>query len=743
MTRQVAITSSRKLREKLRDPEFRRIPGFPKGEDEDILRLSDPPYYTACPNPFLEDFVRRYGKPYHPSEDYHREPFAVDVSEGKTDQLFQLHSYHTKVPYRAIVPSILHYTEPGDIVLDGFCGSGMTGVAAQWCGTASAGYKQKLEREWLGKGWRRPKWGARRSILGDLSPAATFIAANYTMPFDVKMFADAAHLIFEDLKLEIGWMYETTDENGEWEGRIEYTVWSEIFACPHCTSKVNFVSEALDWATKKTRSQFPCPTCNAVLSKKSLERSFRNIADPATGEPIRQIGLQPVLVNCKEGASRTEKPPNAKDRALLERIEALPLPVQVPTHLLPIDVMYHGSRLGPKGFTRVHHLFLPRPIQALATIWRKTHEEPDHRIRNMLLFLFEQGIWTMSVLNRYQPAGYKQVNKFLNGVYYVPSQHCEVSPWYALAARSKRIENAFTKTALGTKGVVTTTGDCASIAIPEASVDYIFTDPPFGENIFYADLNFLVESWHRIWTDSEPEAIVDRPKNKGTQDYQDLMRHCFAEYHRVLKPGRWMTVVFSNSSNAIWRAIQEAIGTAGFVVADVRTLDKKAGSYRQVTSSAVKQDLVISAYKPSAILTQHFQLQDSPADTAWVFTREHLANVPVFVADKGEAEVIVERTPQMLHDRMIAFYVQRGAAVPLDTGEFLGGLADRFPERDGCTSYLSRWRSTTRSGQRWTPLQQFTLFPKDEATAIQWIRQQLQGSPRTIKDCPHFHERNP
>ena len=46
------------LAEKLKDPEFRKIEGFPIGSDEDILALSDPPYYTACPNPFIEDFVQ-------------------------------------------------------------------------------------------------------------------------------------------------------------------------------------------------------------------------------------------------------------------------------------------------------------------------------------------------------------------------------------------------------------------------------------------------------------------------------------------------------------------------------------------------------------------------------------------------------------------------------------------------------------------------------------------------------------
>ena len=104
-----------KLREKLKDPEFRKIEGFPIGEDEDILALSDPPYYTACPNPFIEDFIKHYGKPYDPDVPYSREPFAVDVSEGKTDPIYKAHTYHTKVPHLAIVPSILHYTEPGDV----------------------------------------------------------------------------------------------------------------------------------------------------------------------------------------------------------------------------------------------------------------------------------------------------------------------------------------------------------------------------------------------------------------------------------------------------------------------------------------------------------------------------------------------------------------------------------------------------------------------------------------------------
>jgi len=153
------------LRAKLKDPEFRKIEGFPIGADEDILALSDPPYYTACPNPFIADFIRHYGKPYDPSQPYNREPFAADVSEGKTDPIYKAHSYHTKVPHLAIAPSILHYTEPGDVVLDGFCGSGMTGVAAQWCGLAPEEYRRKVEADFEQQGLRKPVTQRRLKVF--------------------------------------------------------------------------------------------------------------------------------------------------------------------------------------------------------------------------------------------------------------------------------------------------------------------------------------------------------------------------------------------------------------------------------------------------------------------------------------------------------------------------------------------------------------------------------------------------
>ena len=74
----------------------RNIEGFPVGTDDDIIALSDAPFYTACPNPFIGDFIKEYGTPYdEATDDYHREPFAADVSEGKNDPLYTVHTYHT------------------------------------------------------------------------------------------------------------------------------------------------------------------------------------------------------------------------------------------------------------------------------------------------------------------------------------------------------------------------------------------------------------------------------------------------------------------------------------------------------------------------------------------------------------------------------------------------------------------------------------------------------------------------
>ena len=176
------------------------------------------------------------------------------------------------------------------------------------------------------------------------------------------------------------------------------------------------------------------------------------------------------------------------------------------------------------------------------------------------------------------------------------------------------------------------------------------------------------------------------------------------------------------------------MGTAGFVIADVRTLDKRQGTFNQVLGISVKRDLVISAYKPTEALAERFALERSSPGNAWAFVAEHLGHVPVFSVVGNVAEMIAERTAQMLHDRIVAFHVQRQLSVPLSTAEFLAGLNQRFPVRDGMYFLPAQVAEYDRKRNTADEVRQLNLFVNDEASAIQWVRRELQDKPRSFQD---------
>lgn len=728
------------LAEKLKDPAFRKTEGFPQGTDEAILAMSDPPYYTACPNPFLEEFVHHYGKPYDPSVKYSREPQTIDVSVGKTDALYKAHAYHTKVPHLAIVPSILHYTEPGDIVLDGFGGSGMTGVAAQWCGSAPAAYRHELEMEWKKQGKAAPKWGSRRVILNDLSPAATFIAANYNLPFDVEAFAKVGKQLLKEVEKELGWMYETVHTDGKTKGQIEYTVWSEVFNCPECAGEVNFLDEALDTDTKRVRDEFDCPHCGAELNKKKLDKRYESVFDPILKKPVQQAKRLPSLIFYTVNGEKREKKPDPADIELIGKINSMPFPAGFPTDRMmnaPEDRENWGDkwRAGTASFTHVHHLFLPRARHALLALWTKAHEIRDRRIRNMVLYFVEQAVWGMSLLARYTPTHFSQVNQYLTGVYYIGSQVVECSPDYILGGKLQRLGKAFRDFRAVENASMTTLGSAAQISAPSNSIDYIFTDPPFGDNLAYSELNFVVESFHKVVTHQAPEAVMSNSQQKGLLQYHRLMRSCFTEYFRVLKPGRWMTVVFSNTQAAVWNGIQTALQESGFVIANVSALNKQQGSFNAVTNAtSVKQDLVITAYKPNGGLEDRFQRSGGNMDSVWDFVRTHLGYLAPVKMKGGELEFIKERDPRIIFDRMVAWFVRHGFPVPLSSQEFQAGLAQRFEPRDGMIFLAEQAAEYDKKRMQVALAPQMEMFVSDERSAIDWLSEFLKKRPSTYSE---------
>jgi DNA modification methylase len=739
-----------KLTKELLD-EMRNIDGFPLGKDEDIIALSDPPYYTACPNPWIEDFIEEHGKPYNEeTDDYHREPFAFDVSEGKNDPIYNAHSYHTKVPYKAVMRYILHYTEPGDIVLDGFCGTGMTGVAAQVCGNPDSDFKEKIEEE-----MPYVEWGIRKAILNDLCPSATFIAYNYNAPVDKKEFEREAKRILDEVERECGWMYETNhvvngtqqykldlnDNKKPMKGKINYIVWSDVFVCPNCSSEIVFYEAAVDKEKGEIQNDFLCPHCSASVTKQSLERAWETFYDDILEQRIKRIKQVPVLINYlveenvkkRKRTRRFIKIPDEDDLAIMRKIEEIKIPYWYPTDQIPVgDKTVESIRL---HITHVHHFYTKRNLWLLASFYEKMKRS---RYQSRITLVFQSICATLcSKLARYN-LGHRG-NGPISGTLYIASLTAEANPLRVFEHKIRDFSKAFE--ILVEKNSISSCSSTQLEYIPGNSVDYIFTDPPFGGNLMYSELNFIWEAWLSIFTNNKTEAIMNNTQKKGLAKYKHIMEKCFREFYRVLKPGRWMTIEFHNSRNSVWMAIQEALQRAGFVIADVRTLDKRQGSFNQVstTGTAVKQDLIITTYKPNGGLEERFKLTAGTEQGVWEFVREHLEHLPIAVEKDGNIEVIAERQNFLLFDRMVGFHVQRGVIVPISAGDFYLGLRQRFPERDGM--YFLPEQAVEYDRKRLTArkVEQLSLTVHDEKSAVQWLKQELNENPQTFQEIqPKF-----
>ncbi|MFA5837324.1 MAG: DNA methyltransferase [Bellilinea sp.] len=758
----------RRLAEYLKDPAFRAIEGFPIGSDEDILALSDPPYYTACPNPFLPEIITQWQQEREDTrkklglkEDrYQREPFAADVSEGKNDPIYNAHSYHTKVPHKAIMRYILHYTDPGDIVFDGFCGTGMTGVAAQLCGdkktVESLGYRvDEKGVVWEG-GKAISRLGARKAVLNDLSPAATFIAYNYNTPVDAVTFENEAKRILLEVEKECGWMYETWHPNCEApnrvKGKINYTVWSDVFVCPNCGKEMVFWDVATDRDGANIKDAWNCPDCGTLVGKTAnkgsgalkVERAWETRFDQELKQTIRQAKQAPVLINYNVGKKRYEKQLDENDRSLIGKIEETVIPYKIPN-----DRMLEGSesrRNDGIGLTHVHHYYTRRNLISLGTIYSKLMNNKTH-LRHFLIFTFEQAVMGMSKWARYVPTHFSQVNQGLSGTLYIGSQIVEASMEYILTGKISRLGKMLAGFITEEEAISTSTQSSAkSLSISNNCFDYVFVDPPFGANLMYSELNYLTEAWLNILTNNQSEAVINEEQHKGLLEYQSLMQECFEQFHRILKPGHWMTIEFHNSQNSVWNSIQETLQRAGFVIADVRVLDKQGLSFKQLTTTAaVKQDLIISAYKPNGNLEERFKLKAGTEDGAWEFIRYHLGKLPVVNESNGTAIVNAERQAFLLYDRMVAFHIQRGVMVPLSSPEFYAGLDERFTRRDGMYFLPDQVAEYDRAVLDSGKPTQLSLFVSDEKTAITWLRQQLDpssaGEPKTQGDLTNDFNR--
>jgi DNA modification methylase len=635
----------------------KEIPQMPEG------------YYSSGPNPNLAKFVEENTTPYDLETDYYNVPpfdKKIDIS-NRRNPINDLHSYSSKKPYKAILQYISHYTKPDDLVTDPFCGSGGTALAALLEG--------------------------RKAIAIDLSPAATFITKNYCTPVDTDALEQAFIELESTVKDEMDWLYETRCDRCDGKAEIKSVVWSSVFKCPRCLNSIIFydcVEESFSIENKsKQKLVNLCPICYENGNKEEIGMG--------KSQKINEI---PVLVNyeCLDGCnskrdSRYYKDNNVKKREFfqkydlekLKEINEKEIPYQYPQNRMmnvesDTDPWGDKWRAGTSNFRTIAELFTKRNLWALS-LYKKNIQN------HLLLFCFSGAILNASKMYRHRKKG----GGPQEGTYYLPPIYKELSLRTLFTQKYNNLIRAIPEinTIASTHLCISTESATNLNNITNNSIDYIFTDPPYGDARQYGELNFVWEVWLDFRTDwHQDEIIINKTRKKTELDWELLLRKVFIECFRILKPGRWISVCYHDASEGTWQIIQDLMSEIGFIPENIEsTLYIETGqkSFNQLMSEKVtKRDLVINFRKPRHGETQEDLLLTSGDDRlsfqekAKKIIKESLDRNPGSYVDK-------------LYDELVSRMVRKGEFERHDFISLLRSVAEEVQIPDEQGKLINRW----------------------------------------------------
>lgn len=573
--------------------------------------------FTPGPNPKLTEFISDHATPYEAATDkYNVAAFEKDLVINKAAPpraILNMHRYWSKKHWAAIREYIQHYLPEkhyprgAGLVLDGFSGSGMTGVAAM------------MED--------------RPCVLFDASPAAAFISHCYTHPvdpdelqaaYDQMMSAEypeefkarlrsSTGRAIQNLSEELDWLYETLCDRCGGPATTEYVVYSERFQCPACAevialldcpeTKVPYPVGSKKGNRTELKKRRVCPHC--------LARHREPHRDFAMSTRGKRFGAFPVLVSYRclgdcdpstaerrhDEDARTKKARYFREHDLgkLEQIARAEIPHWVPDADLWDVLRYrlqYKKDFRPETAKRFADLYTKRNLWALAAI----NATARHEVLRLGITATSFGL---SRMQGYSP-GSTFPNMIISGTYYIPqnTRAYNAREWYEGKIESVlKAEGALYSSLAGAALV---SQESPGRGLPPNSVDYIFTDPAYVDKIQYGELNFVWEAW--LGSDGswlKDEIIVNPFRGKSVEDWDADMRKVLADLYLALKPSRWMSLCYHDTDPGTWARLQNMLLDTGFEIHTVTVLDPKQKSSNQLLAEkVVKSDLVVNCRKP-------------------------------------------------------------------------------------------------------------------------------------------------
>ncbi|MCM3897853.1 hypothetical protein ND991_21870 [Gordonia sputi] len=485
------------------------------------------------------------------------EPPPPGLSAGKNTYTYDAHTYHTKVPPQGVARLIRHYLPDGGLVLDPFAGSGMTAVGASAVGVDA--------------------------ILNELGTAPSFIASQFLSQVPSEQLLAAVAQIMSILANLRNSLYSTECRECGSTAELLYTVWSYRVNCSTCDHNFQLWDTCRSYGTTvrehKILSEFNCPKCHALLKKSRLTRT--------TAEPV-----QVAYKCCGSKMREVTHPPTEDDLAIIRQAAAEHPPAE---GFYPHVNIPNGVNLNqPKnhGFTTIASLYTDRALTIASHIWREISKIEDDDVCAIAAFAFTGMYRRITRLSEFRFWGGSGNSPRLN----VPYIFEESNIFKVFERKAHAIADHLESTSEIYSGrAVVHRGSATSMPwLPDDSVDLVFTDPPFGSNINYSEMNLLWEAWLGGFTDPSNEAIVNKFQGKGVEEYGQLMKRSLLEAHRVLRPGGWLLMMFMNSSARVWEQLRSAIDASGFEIVSSSIFDKKHGTFKHyVSENTAGADLVL------------------------------------------------------------------------------------------------------------------------------------------------------
>lgn len=475
--------------------------------------------------------------------------------------IYKMHRYFARRPHNVFRHLIESYTDPNDIILDCFCGGGVTLVE----GLATN----------------------RRVIAVDANPLATFISDCQTTPISITEYERVMDEIEQEMRAMVGTFYSTkARENGD---PVEIR-WAELaykVICGTC-GKESLLSNETKFKKeeKSVNGKYACQNCgNAITSVNAQRAGYEIISltyrSPSTGD-------------------RVTVAPNEEDLANLAAFEENHFYRKIQEHGLwyPEDKIpanwdrQQEDCLHRKSIKKFSDLYTRRALFSNAYLLKLIQEyrgkvAPD--LYKILLFTF-------SAVVRYTNNMTVSAGNWMDGrpvawakhAFWIPNQFVEVNPLeyirmrrdaivagmgyqQEIISKSKRNDN-FEDLLKGDGTHIIWTRSSEKLDLPDESVAAVITDPPYGSNVQYGELSHYWLVWLQKDLDLksslfslESEVLVNRKsKQKSYIDYEDGMYRIFLESFRVLKPSGVLAFTFNNKDIRAWYAVIKAAVRAGF-----------------------------------------------------------------------------------------------------------------------------------------------------------------------------------